>query len=118
MLRLIAVLSILALSACASPERRDEPVVTAPAVPRIGVVGLVQEQRKREINSDNWQKAIVGVIRNSEADHYANVARLRYEVTVFFDAGEQETIVVDENPNLRPGQRVRVTGNKIEALSR
>lgn len=87
-------------------------------MPRIGVVGLVQEQRKRELTSDNWQTAIVGVIRNSEKDHYANVSQLRYEVTVFFEAGQQETIVVDQNPHLRPGQRVRVTGNKIEALSR
>jgi len=117
MKRIVALLMILALSACAQPERREEPVAT-PAVPRIGVVGLIQEQRKRELTSDNWQKAIVGVIRNSETDQHANVSQLRYEVTVFFDAGQQETIVVDEKPDLRPGQRVRVTGNKIEALSR
>ncbi|MBX6394003.1 MAG: hypothetical protein IRY96_11050 [Burkholderiales bacterium] len=111
-----ALLLACLLAACATPA--PQPVPEAPAVPRIGVVGLVQEQRHREINRDNWQRAIVGVIRNTEKDQNANVARMRYEVTVFFDAGEQETIVVDENPNLQPGQRVRVTGNRIEPLSR
>ena len=117
MIRLFPLLLFLLLAACAQPAPRTEPAQEAAAVPKIGVVGLVQEQRKREINTDNWQTAIVGVIRNSEKDHYANVVNRRYEVTVFYEAGEQATVVVDEDPPLRPGQLVRVTGNKIEALT-
>jgi hypothetical protein len=108
---------LLCLIACAPAPTHDEPLQEeTAAIPRIGIVGLVQEQRKREINRDNWQTAIAGVIRNSERDHHVNVVSRRYEVTVFYGAGEQAVVVVDEDPGLQPGQRVRVTGRHIEAL--
>ena len=113
----VLLLLFVMLGACAQPAPRTEPAAEAPAIPKIGVVGLVQEQRQRALNSDNWKTAIAGVIRNSEKDHNANVVSLRYEVTVFYEAGEQGTVVVDEDPGLRPGQRVRVTGNRIEVLT-
>lgn len=119
MFRPVLILTLLLwLSACAQAPVQDEPLQEeVAAVPRIGVVGLVQEQRRREINRDNWQTAIRGVIRNSEHDHHVNVVSRRYEVTVFYDAGEQAVVVVDEDPGLRPGQRVRVTGRQIEVLN-
>jgi hypothetical protein len=118
MIRALVLLLFVLLAACAQSERRTEPAAEAAALPKIGVVGLVREQRQRAMNTDNWQRVITGVIRNSEKDDEVSVVRRRYEVTVFYDAGEQGTVVVDEDPGLRPGQRVRVTGNRIEALTR
>jgi len=117
MSRLPVLLLIALLGACAQQEPRPEPVPQV-ATPRIGVVGLVQEQRKREINTNNWQQVIGGVIRNSEKDMHVNVVSTRYEVTVFFEAGESATVVVDKDPGVQPGQRVRVIGNTIEPLGR
>lgn len=118
MSRFVALLLLVMLGACAQPAPKPAPPAEITAIPKIGIVGLVQQQRQRALNSDNWKSAIVGVIRNSESDHHANVVSLRYEVTVFYDAGEQGTVVVDQDPGLHPGQRVRVTGNKIEVLTR
>lgn len=80
-------------------------------------MGLVQLKPERAINQDNWKTAIVGVLRNEEGDRNANVAKMIYEVTVFYDAGQQDVIILEKDPQLKPGQRVRVTGNKVEPLS-
>jgi hypothetical protein len=112
----IVVMIGLVLGACAEtpPPTPAEPPA---AVPRIGVVGLIQQHRERGINKDNWKDALVGIIRNDRQDTGVNVVAVRWEVTVFYDAGQQEVVVVDEKPDIRPGQRVRVTGNKIEPLA-
>jgi hypothetical protein len=33
---------------------------------------------------------------------------------VFYDDGTTGTVTVDKRPTVQPGQKVRVTGNKIE----
>jgi hypothetical protein len=33
---------------------------------------------------------------------------------VFYDDGTTGTVIVDKRPALQPGQKIRVTGNKIE----
>ena len=39
-------------------------------------------------------------------------------VPVFFKDGTQGVVIVDERPGVRSGQRVRVTGDRIEPLDR
>jgi hypothetical protein len=113
---LLCSLLIGLLCACADTPEKKPPEDTPSAISKIGVVGLVQQRRERAINEKNWKDAIVGIIRNEEQDKHANVSRVVYEVTVFYDAGEQEVIHLDQDPQLRPGQRVRVTGKKIDVL--
>lgn len=116
-MRLFAIaLCLLLLSACAS-QPKPAPTDEA-ATPKTGVVGLVQKARTRGINDENWKTAILGIVRNSENDLDANVIRTTYEVTVLYDDGQQEVVKLSQDPGLHPGQRVRVTGQKIEALSR
>jgi len=43
---------------------------------------------------------------------------VRYEVTVFYDDGTTGKVMVDQKPELRPGQKVRITGNQIEPVRR
>ncbi|HKO88895.1 MAG TPA: hypothetical protein VJU83_10340 [Burkholderiales bacterium] len=112
---LLLVLSFL-LAACESTPKPPAPPPPA-GVPKVGIVGLVQTKTERAINQNNWKTAILGVVRNEEGDENANVSKTVYEVTVFFDAGQQEVIRLDQDPQLKPGQRVRVTGNKIEVLN-
>jgi hypothetical protein len=112
---LIPLIAGLLLAACeTAPKAEPTP---PPAVPKVGIVGLVQTKTERAINQANWKTAILGVVRNDHGDQNANVAKTVYEVTVFLDAGQQEVIVLDQDPQLKPGQRVRVTGKKIEVLS-
>lgn len=111
-----ALLAALLLSACGFNQPAPLPPADPNATPRIGVVGLVQQSRTRGFTGDNWMDALAGVVRNSDKDDQANVVAVRYEVTVFYDAGQQEVITVEERPDVKPGQRVRVTGRKIEPL--
>ncbi|MBL8528783.1 MAG: hypothetical protein JNL68_13935, partial [Burkholderiales bacterium] len=46
------------------------------------------------------------------------VIRVRYEVTVFYKDGTQGVVIVDQRPAVQSGQRVRVTGDRIEPLDR
>lgn len=117
MSRLLLLLPVIALAACAAAPPQTPPRQAA-LTPKVGVVGLVRELQQREINISNWQSVVSGVIRNSDKDDEVNVVRRRYEVTVFYDAGEQGTVVVDDKPDLVPGQRVRVVGDRIEPLPR
>ena len=118
---LLSILLTCLLCACATPEepKPKEPAAEAPAPPpRYGIVGLVQESRVRAINDQNWKRAISGILRGNPEDDKANVTQTSWEVTIFFDAGVQETIVLDYDPLLRPGQKVRVIGNKIEPATK
>ncbi len=111
--RVAAVLAAaaLALAACGSPP--PKPAETA--TPRLGVVGLVSENKERGMDRDNWKGALGGFFSN---DTDKSVTATRYEVTVFYDDSTTGVVTVDQNPNLTPGQRVRVTGNKIEPVRR
>lgn len=111
---LASLLLATLLAGCADQSKRPDPAPT----PRVGVVGLVQEQRDRGITASNWSQAIIGTIMNDDKNYNANVSRRAWEVTVFYDDGRQDMVVVDNDPGLKPGQRVRVTGNKIEPIGR
>jgi hypothetical protein len=99
----------------------DGPVLLAPAVQaakpgevsRIGTVALVREVKERGLTSGNWT-GVVGSLFTFDSDK--DVVRVRYEVTVFFADGSQSDVTVDHDPGLRAGQRVRVTGARVEAL--
>jgi len=39
-------------------------------------------------------------------------------VTVLYDDGTTGTVTVDDKPSLQAGQKVRVTGDKIEPIRR
>ena len=118
---LLSVLLMSLLCACATPpepKAKEEAAEVPSAPPRVGVVGLVQESRVRAINEQNWQRAITGILRGNPEDSNANVAKTSWEVTIFFETGLQEMIVLDYDPLLRPGQKVRVTGKKIELITK
>ncbi len=107
------LLAVLVLAACASdPKPKPE---APPPTPRIGTVGLVSEVKTRGMSRDNWQESVKGVYFNEAS---GNIVRIHYEVTVLYDDQSQGVVTLPERPNLRPGQKVRVTGNQIEALSK
>ena len=118
---LLSLLLMSLLCACSTPPETKvkEEATEAPAPPpRVGVVGLVQESRVRAINEQNFVRAITGILRGNPEDSNANVAKTSWEVTIFFETGQQEMIVLDYDPLLRPGQKVRVTGKKIEVITK
>jgi len=80
---------------------------------RVGTVGLIRELKDRGMSVHNWASVIGSVFTNeTEAD----VTRVRYEVTVFYRDGTQGVVIVDERPSVQTGQRVRVSGDRIEPL--
>ncbi len=115
--RLMRALAIALLAAvlagCAQnpPAAKPEP----PAVTRVGTVGHIAEVRTRGIDHTNLWGSITDLYRN-EADK--NVLSTAWEVTVFYEDHTQGTISLPQRPDLRLGQRVRVTGNKIEPAPR
>ena len=118
--RVASVLVAAALTAaCTQPPRK--PVDSAAATPppsaaepaRIGTVGLVRELKDRGMSTQNWA-GVIGSIFTNETE--SDVIRVRYEVTVFFRDGTQGVVIVDQRPAVRSGQRVRVTGDRIEPL--
>jgi hypothetical protein len=117
--RVASLLVAAALTAaCTQPPRK--PVDSAAATPppaaepaRIGTVGLVRELKDRGMSTQNWA-GVIGSIFTNETE--SDVIRIRYEVTVFFKDGTQGVVIVDQRPAVRSGQRVRVTGDRIEPL--
>lgn len=108
----VAIAAALLAVACNQPP----PKPTPPAgPPKVGVVGLVSELKERELTQDNW-RGYFGKLVSTDSDH--NVARIQYEVTVFYDDGTTGTVTVDEKPAVEAGQKVRVTGSKIEPIRR
>lgn len=107
-------------TACSQPSRNPEPPAAATAkpetpsgTPRIGTVTLVRELKERGLTTQNWL-GVVGSIFNNDTEK--DVIRTRYEVTVLFRDGTQNEMLLDRNPGVTAGQRVRVTGDRIEAL--
>jgi hypothetical protein len=111
---LVAALAVF-LAACAEPKAKPAPPPAESAVPRTGVVGLVTEKKERGYTRENWQDSVKSLFTN---DTDKNVMAIRYEVTVFYDDGTNGVVTVDQKPDVQPGQRVRITGNKIEPLRR
>ncbi|RPI46617.1 MAG: hypothetical protein EHM59_06985 [Betaproteobacteria bacterium] len=78
-------------------------------------MALVRPRKERGLTSENWT-GVVGSLFTFDSEK--DVTRVLYEVTVFFTDGTQAELIVDRDPGVEPGQRVRVTGNRIEALGR
>lgn len=113
MARLLALALALLLAACAQnpPAPKPEP----PAVPRVGTVGHIAEVKTRGMTSQNWLGSLKDLYFNEAG---SNVATVTWEVTVFWEDHTQSSVMVEQRPDLRIGQRVRVTGNKIEPIGR
>jgi hypothetical protein len=116
--RAALVAALIALAAgCAEPAVKPSPPPPEPeaAAPKTGVVELVVEKKERGLTRDNWKDVVKGLF-STETE--ANVIATRYEVNVRYDDGTSGVVTVEQKPNYQPGQRVRVVGNKIEALRR
>jgi hypothetical protein len=109
----IVALLFAALAACTEPAPKPAPPPAEPATPKLGVVALVTEVKEHRMTEENWKDSIKYLFSN-ERDK--NLASVRYEVTVFYDDGTNGIVKLDEKPSLLAGQRVRVTGNKIEVV--
>ena len=106
-----AALAALLLAACSQPEKKPAPPAPDPE-PRNGVVGLVSETKVRDIsNRDSFMGALSSIV---SGDTEKAVVSNYWEVTVFYDDGSTGVVTVEKRPQLQPGQKVRVTGNKIE----
>lgn len=110
---LVALAAAATLAACSEPKPKPPPEETA--MPKLGVVGHIAEVKERMMTRDNWKSAIGGLLSN---DTEGNVAATRYEVTIFYDDRSTSVVTVDQNPGVTPGQRVRVTGKRIEPVRR
>lgn len=84
-------------------------------MPKTGTVALVREIKERGLTTENWTGVVGSIFTN---DTEKDVIRTRYEVTIFYKDGTQGVVMLDQNPNLRAGQAVRVTGRRIEPLDR
>ena len=106
-----AAIAIAALAvACSQPAPKPEPPA---GPPKFGVVGHIGEVKERGMTESNWKDAIGSVFSNDPK----NVSSVRYEVTVFYDDGTTGKVMVDQKPEYRPGQKVRITGNKVEPVA-
>ena len=105
--------------AIAVPRRRlQHPPAEArpaPAEPKLGVVGLVSEVKHRGMTEDNWRDSSA---RSSRTNRQERLRASSYEVTVLYDDGTTGTVTVDEKPGYQAGQKIRVTGNQIEPVTR
>ena len=108
-----ALATALALAGCAQTPKEKPP--EPPAVTRVGTVGHVGQVRDRGLTPDNW-KDYFGGLYNNQIDR--NIIRTRWEVTVLYDDHTQGNVLVDADPGLQPGQRIQVTGTKIEPTKR
>src|SRR5262245_24453065 len=112
--QLLVTLAAAALGACSS-EPKPKPAPPLDELPKVGVVAHIAELKERQLTRDNWKSSIGGLFSN---DLEATVIATRYEVTVFYDDSTTGVVTVDQKPNYTAGQRVRVTGNRIEAMRR
>jgi hypothetical protein len=110
LLRTLAIaLAAAALAAACSqpPPKPAPPPVEEP--PRNGVVGLVNEIKYREPAGNE----VVGTL-NEILGAKKEPTTSQWEVTVFYDDGTTGTVKLPTRPAVRPGQKVRVTGDRIE----
>lgn len=107
----LAVAAALALAACSETPKKPTAPPPDPE-PRNGVVGLISETKNRDISDKTSLMGAINSILSGDADKA--VASNYWEVTVFYDDGTTGTVMVEKRPSLQPGQKVRVTGNKIE----
>jgi len=106
-----AALAALLLAACSQAEKKPAPPPPDPE-PRNGVVALISETKNRDIsNRDSLMGALSSIMTG---DTEKAVVSHAWEVTVFYDDGTTGVVTVEKRPQLQPGQKVRVTGNKIE----
>ena len=106
-----AIAIALLAAACNTPPAKKPPPT---AEPKLGVVALVQEVKHRGITEDNW-RGYFGKFFSNETD--SSISQRQYEVTVAYDDGTTGTVTVDERPPVKPGEKVRVTGNKVEPVA-
>lgn len=112
----MAVGAAAIVAACGQPPQKRasaEAQASQPELSRTGTVGLVRELKDRGMTSSNWTGVIGSLFSN---DTEQDVIRVRYEVTIFYKDGTQGIVVVDQRPAVQTGQRVRVTGNRIDPL--
>ena len=106
-----AALAAILLAACSQAEKKPAAPPPDPE-PRNGVVGLISETKVRDIsNRDTLMGALNSII---SGDTEKAVASNFWEVTVFYDDGTTGMVTVEKRPQVQPGQKVRVTGNRIE----
>lgn len=110
---LLALLVALGLAACAQtpPKPKAEP----PAISRTGTVGHIAEVKTRGMAQHNWFGLLSDLYKGEAGNE---VKEVTWEVTVFYEDHTQGTVTLPDRPDLRIGQKVRVTGSKIEALPR
>jgi hypothetical protein len=106
-----AALAALFLTACSQAEKKPAAPLPDPE-PRNGVVALISETKVREIsNRDSFMGAVDSILSGNTDKA---VASNSWEVTVFYDDGTTGVVTVEKRPQVQPGQKVRVSGNKIE----
>jgi hypothetical protein len=106
-----AALAVLLLAACSQPAKKPAAPEPDP-VPKNGVVALVSETKVRDISDRDSFMGALGSIFSGDTEKA--VASNYWEVTVFYDDGTTGVVTVDKRPSVQPGQKIRVTGNKIE----
>jgi hypothetical protein len=107
----LAAAFALALAACSQPPKKPAAPEPDPT-PRNGVVALVSETKVRDIKNRDDMLGALSSIWSGDTDKA--VVSNYWEVTVFYDDGTTGIVTVDRRPQLQPGQKIRVTGNKIE----
>ena len=106
-----AALLALLVAACSEPPKKPAAAVPDPE-PRYGIVALVSETKVRDIkNRDDFMGALNSIWTG---DTDKAVVSNYWEVTVFYEDGSTGVVQVDRRPQVQPGQKVRVTGNKGE----
>jgi hypothetical protein len=106
-----AALAALLLAACSQVEKKPAAPPPDPE-PRNGVVALISETKIRDINN---RDSLMGALNSiMSGDTEKAVASNFWEVTVFYDDGTTGVVTVEKRPQVQPGQKVRVTGNRIE----
>jgi nitrous oxide reductase accessory protein NosL len=114
-MRLLAALALaLSVAACAQTPAKPKP--EPPAITRVGTVGHIAEVKTRGMTASNWLGSIKEIYFNEDTGR--SVAETVWEVTVFYEDHTKGNVTLPERPDLRIGQRVRVTGNKIEPAGR
>lgn len=110
---LLALLLALAVAACA--QTPSKPKADPPAATRTGTVGHIAEVKTRGMAQHNWFGLLSDLYKGEAGNE---VKELSWEVTVFYDDHTHGVVPVPDKPDLRIGQRVLVTGKKIEPAPR